>query len=355
MRRPFPSPAGLLILALCCVATTVAAQPSHLSLSATGGKVIPTSGSPFSGNNPTMGFDACLLWQHADASVYWHRFWRNPYIGIRTGYAHVIDGIAGDRFVLAGTIQAPATRHVEWTFSTGLSFYTTPYNHSHNPRNIYIGSVVNCLIDLGFLYDLPLDGNTTLFLSAKLVHSSNGYMYKPNHGLNYMQGEVGVRLGPGRHPMRMPQADTAFVPYGKGFIMLAPSAVMSRYDPLDHISYHPAYTCQVGYVRHVHPCFAVGGAFDLSYNFSHSLLAPGGQLPVYPGATLFVDNQWGPFVLRLGVAHYLGYYPLNWEQYYERVALYYRFGPSQDHYAGVGMKVHGDHVDFIEWTYAFEF
>ena len=345
----------LFFLLFCCLAISLVAQPTHLALSVTGGKVIPTNGSPFSGMNPTLGIDACLFWKQADTSVYWQRFWRHPYLGIRTGYAHVINGIAGDRFVLAGTIQAPVWRNLEWTFSSGLSFYTNPYVFSHNPENSYIGSVVNCLIDLGFLYNLPLGGNTSLFLSAKLVHSSNGYMYKPNHGLNYMQGELGLRLGPRRQTLRFPSPDTSFVPYGRGFVMLAPSTVMARYDPVDQIFYHPAYSCQLGYIRHFHPCFAYGGALDLSYNFSHTLLAPEGQLPVYPAATLFFDNCWGPLVLRVGVARYLGYYPLNWEQYYERVALYYRFGPAQDHYLGVGMKVHGDHIDFIEWTYAFEF
>lgn len=355
MRPATPRLVRAFVLTLSLAAATAAAQPSHLSLSATAGKVIPTNGSPFSGDNPTAGIDACLLWQQADTTVYWQRFWRIPYLGIRTGYAHIFNGIAGDRVIFAGTIQAPVTRGIDWTFSTGLSFYTNPYSRSHNPDNTYIGSVMNCLIDLGFIYDLPLDANTTLFLAAKLVHSSNGYLYKPNHGLNYMQGEVGLRLGPRRQPMRLPAPDTAFVPFGRGFIMFAPSAVMSRYDPLDQIVFHPAYTCQVGYIRHLHPCFALGGALDLSYNFSHTLLAPDRQLPVYPAPSLFVDNRWGPYVLRLGVAHYLAHYPLNWEQYYERVALYRRFGPAYDHYAGVGMKVHGDHIDFIEWTYAIEF
>lgn len=344
-----------LTLALCCLVTGAVAQPSHLSFSATGGKVIPTSGSPFSGSNPTIGVDACLLWQQADTSVYWQRFWRIPYLGIRTGYARIVDGIAGDRFALAGTLQAPVTRHIDWTFSGGFSFYTNPYSRSHNPENSYIGSIANCLIDFGFLYNLPLGGNTTLFFSAKIVHSSNGYMYKPNHGLNYLQSEAGLRLGPRRQALRLPAADTAFRPYGRGFVMLAPSAVMSRYDPLDQITYHPAYTAQIGYLCHFHPCFAAGGALDFSYNFSHTPLASVGQYPVYLAATLFVDDQWGPLVMRIGVAHYLAYYPLNWEQYYERVALYYRLGPARDHYVGVGMKVHGDHIDFIEWTYAIEF
>jgi len=355
MRRLLIFLSFALVMPLFGAVRPLAAQPSHLALSTLGGKVIPTSGSPLAAGNFVVGLNACLLWQQADTTVYWQRFWCIPYLGIRTGFSHHVAGIAGDCLVFAGTLQTPVTHHLDWTISTGLSFYTLPYSRTHDPENSYIGSVANSLIDLGFLYNLPLDGNITFFLSAKLVHSSNGYMYKPNHGLNSLQAEVGLRLGPRRQTLRLPLADTTFRPYGCGFVMIAPSAVMSRYDPLDQITYYPAYTAQIGYLRHLHPCFAGGGTLDLSYNFSHTPFAPEGQYPVYPAASLFADSQWGPLVLRLGVAHYLAYYPLNRTQYYERVALYCRIGPAQDRYAGVGMKVHGDHIDFIEWTYAIEF
>ena len=94
---------------------------------------------------------------------------------------------------------------------------------------------------------------------------------------------------------------------------------------------------------------------DLSYNFSHRRMAPTDELPVYPAAFGFFDTQWGHLTLRLGLAHYLAYYPLNWEQYYERVAVYYRIGDAGHHLVGAGMKVHYDHIDFIEWSYIYEF
>ena len=352
------------IRAACCLAllflwmggllSVVNAQPTHYSLSLTEGATIPTQGSPFSGKSPTAGVDACVYWMKSDSSVYWQRFWRYPYFGIRGNYSYIFNSIAGDRFELAGVFQGQVYRNLDWVYSVGASFYTNPYSHSHNPENSFIGSTLNCLIDLGFLYNVPLSNQATLFLAGKLVHTSNGYLYKPNHGLNYLQVELGMRMRPAHRHLSLPERDTTFRPFGRLFLTFAPGAVMSRNDPIDQIVYYPTYMFQMGYLRYPHPGFAYGAALDLSYNFAHKKLAPADEWPVYPAVTAFGDCLWGPFVLRLGLAHYLAYYPQNWFQYYERVALYYRFGDDLRHHAGIGMKVHGDHIDFIEWTYGIE-
>lgn len=360
-RRRCRLPVALLVLLLTGnvlfipVAGKCQVSPSHFSFALTGGKVIPTAGSPFGGDNPTYGFDAAVCWRQEDEQQYWTTFWNHPYAGIRTNYAHILNGIAGDRFGLAGFLQGPITRHIDWVYGAGFSLYTRPYRFTHDPENIYIGSVVNCLIDVGLVFNFPVGENYTLFATGKLVHSSNGYLYKPNHGLNYLQAEVGCRFGAAQSPMKAPLQDSTFTPFGRWFVMVAPGAAMSRNDPLDKIVYYPTYMSQVGYTRYFHPCFAYSGALDLSYNFAHRKLAPVDEWPVYPAVSVFGDCLWGAFDLRLGVAHYLSYYPQNWFQYYERVAIYYRFGEELRHRAGVGMKVHGDHIDFVEWTYSIEF
>lgn len=360
-RRRCRLPVALLVLLLTGnvlfipVAGKCQVSPSHFSFALTGGKVIPTAGSPFGGDNPTYGFDAAVCWRQEDEQHYWTTFWNHPYAGIRTNFAHILNGIAGDRFGLAGFLQGPITRHIDWVYGAGFSLYTRPYRFTHDPENIYIGSVVNCLIDVGLVFNFPVGENYTLFATGKLVHSSNGYLYKPNHGLNYLQAEMGCRFGAAQSPVKAPLQDSTFTPFGRWFVMVAPGAAMSRNDPLDKIVYYPTYMSQVGYTHYFHPCFAYGGALDLSYNFAHRKLAPVDEWPVYPAVSVFGDCLWGAFDLRLGVAHYLSYYTQNWFQYYERVAIYYRFGEELRHRAGVGMKVHGDHIDFVEWTYSIEF
>lgn len=351
-------PALILLFSLHAPLPTLQAQPTHYAFGPTFGTIIATGGSPFNGRSPTAGIDVAALWQQTDTSVFWHRFWGYPFMGIRANYAHIWHSPAGHRFGLAGTLQGPLIGPLHWTYSVGLSAYTRPYSVTHDTANIFIGSHLNCLIDIGLLYNLPLSDRLALTAALKIVHSSNGYLYKPNHGLNYLQLDIALRYQavssqqPAVSTGRRPLTDPHFSPYGRPFILIAPAAVMSRYDPPDSIRFHPAYTLQLGYIRHPHPCFNYGAALDLSYNFSHSSQPTAPRLPVYPAATLFGDCLWGPLTLRVGLAHYLHRYPLNWSQYYERVALYYRLNPH--HMVGVGMKVHDDHIDFVEWSYAFE-
>lgn len=346
---------GLLVLAFFFgCGTSIKAQPSHYSLVASGGSVIPTSGSPFTGDGLCLGFDVSTYWLQNDSSCFWHNFWHYPLIGCHFNYAQLRNTLVGNRMGISLLFQAPIYRRLDWTYSVGLSFYTNPYRFTHNPDNSFIGSVINCYIDLGFVYDIPVNRMHTLFLEAKLIHTSDGYLYKPNHGLNYLQGGLGVRWGACRPTNVLSVADTAFNAHGRAFLMVAPGMVTSRFTPDESISYYFTYTAQLGYIRHFHPCFAWGVAFDASYNFSHSRQTSAPKVPVYPALSAFADAGFGPWTLRLGLAHYIGQYSLNWTQYYERVGLYYRFGPQGRHYAGVGMKVHYDHIDFIEWTYAYE-
>lgn len=349
----YPHKAWLPLVLLVLLHTAAKGQPSHYAVGATVGSVIATPGSPVDNRSLTTGFDAALLWRQNDSTLFWNRFWGEPLTGLRFNYARVRNGLAGDRIGLAWTLQGPVAGRLDWIMDVGLSAYTKPYSLVQNPDNIFIGSVLNCLIQVGFSYDLPLAETHTFTLAAKLVHSSNGYLYKPNHGLNFLQLELGMRQGPVLSSSHRPSlaGDTAFTPAGHPFLLLAGGGVMSRYDPIDQIIYYPVYTLQLGYVRHLHPCFSVGGSLDLSYNFSHRIVAPADEWPLYPAAFGFLDTRWGPITLRLGMAHYLAYYPLNWEQYYERVGLYYRLGR---HLVGVGMKVHYDHIDYIEWSYGIE-
>lgn len=344
------------LVAAVLLAAAAKGQPSHCALGATGGGILAANGLTAEYERPTFGIDAAALWQQDDSTQFWTRFWQQPLFGFRVNYARIPHGIAGDRIGLAGTMQSTVAGRLDWVYSVGLSFYTKPYSLTRDANNTYIGSLVNCLIDFGFVYRLPLSDGLAGTLAAKLIHSSNGYMYKPNHGLNYVQLEAGLLFGPRRrqsHTMRLP-VDTAYTAHGRPFVAVAPSAVMSYFDHPDSIIYHPAYTLQLGYIRHPHPCFAYGGTVDLSYNFSHRARAPQHQWPVYPALSAFGDVRWGHYVLRLGLAHYLGRYPLNHRQYYERVGLYRTFGRGGRHMAGVGMKVHYEHIDFIEWTYGVE-
>lgn len=344
-----------------CVSAVVFAQPSHYSVSLLGGAVIPVNGSPYDVKSPLLGVDFSAYWKMRGEE--WAYIWRNPSFGIRANYSTIFNSVAGDRFELAGFMEGPVVEWkgggIDWVYSVGFSAYTNPYMRTHDPENSYIGSYLNCLIDLGFLWKFPVK-DQEMFLAAKLVHSSNGYLSKPNHGLNFLQAELGYRWR--NHTHACDTATTSsrlFRPYRperphRFFVSFAPGAVQSRNDDVDYRKLYFAYTTNVGYRYCINSAFAFGGNVDLMYNYAHRALAPN-DVPLYVGASAFWDNTWGPITMRIGLGHYLDYYWQNWEQYYERVGLFYRFGSQRNYYAGVAMKVHYDHVDYIEWTFGFEF
>ena len=139
-------------------------------------------------------------------------------------YAHIWNSVAGDRLGLAWTLNGPLIGHLSWTYSVGLSMYTKPYSVTHDTNNTFIGSPLNCLIDLGFMYEQPLSERLTLTLTGKLVHSSNGYLYKPNHGLNYLQAELGLRFGPARRSYSHRPSffgDSSFHAFGRPFLLFS--------------------------------------------------------------------------------------------------------------------------------------
>ncbi len=350
---------GTLWLLIACTVGGAMAQslPTHIDFRLSGGKVLPIHGSRYETFTPTISYDQSVLWR-IDDDRYWTQFWHRPYMGVSLGYTQIFDQMLVNRIMLAYMLDMPLTKHLSLSFNAGLSWFTRPYRSTLLKENVFIGSYTNCLIDLGVSYNVPV-GPVDDYISFGLsvVHSSCGYLYKPNHGLNTLQFDVCYRFATYRNATRpvvdrKPLSDDTFSKTLRPFFSFAPALVMSRFlDDDDHTLFF-AYTFQAGAIRRFHPCFAYGGALDLSYNFSHNRQPEHVKYPVYPAASLFADVFWGRVSLRLGLAHYLDRYPLNWEQYYERVGLYYSVAHNQR--VGVAMKVHYDHIDYIEWTYMIE-
>ncbi|MBQ0015475.1 MAG: acyloxyacyl hydrolase [Bacteroidales bacterium] len=351
----------IVFLLLFSIHTQPHAQPSHYSAALTAGRVIPVNGSRYQQFTPTIGIDMAAWWQ-TDTNAYWKKYWHQPSFGVRAAYAHIANSIVGERIELAGALDFQLWKQLHFTYSLGFSFFTNPNQRSHLDENIFIGSYLNCLINCGLTYYFPFShsSNPSAFVALKIVHASNGYLYKPNHGLNFVQAELGYKFPSHHKPtgnnLVQPDTEPQFERSTRPFISIAPGAVMRREDDIgsfDYVyKYYFAYTLQAGIIRHVHPCYSYGASFDVSYNFSHTITAPDHQWPAYPALSAFGEIHWGNLSLRLAGAHYLGYYKQNWEQYYERVGLYYNITSTQR--IGVAMKLHYDHIDFIEWTYHIE-
>ncbi|MBQ4376876.1 MAG: hypothetical protein II793_04185, partial [Bacteroidales bacterium] len=113
------------------------------------------------------------------------------------------------------------------------------------------------------------------------------------------------------------------------------------------------YAFQVGASHYFHPCWSYGANLDVMYNYSHDKERQHGESRPYFGLSAFAESHWGRLTMRLGAGHYLDYYRQNWEQWYIRMGGYWNL--TSHHRLGVAMKLHYDHIDFIEWTYMFEF
>lgn len=269
--------------------------------------------------------------------------------GARASFSYMPFGIAGHRFGLEGIVRAPLASRLDYHLGVGLSTFTRPQSLTHDPNNLYISSVLNCLIDIGFDYRV---GNC-LYLTAALTHSSNGSLHRPNRGLNFFQAGVAYCFGGVDTCVRRgtTSPDAILSRHEVGFT-LSPGAVMSQKQWQE--GYYFCYDLSLNYLYHLNSVFSFGATVDLWYNDSHTeqlkRMGVDYPTPVYLSAMPIYEGNWGPLSLRVGVGPVLIASPLVKIRYYERVGLYYNMG---QHYIGVGINAHSGIIEFIEWSYGY--
>lgn len=298
---------------------------------------------------------------------YWVRYWKNPRYGFRLSYKGMPDSLAGDMLGLNAFMQGPfgiampSGNTLNWVLGLGLSYYTNPYQRTPNDYNKFIGSYVNCLIEGALQYEVDLGSRSALMISGKFVHTSNGYLMKPNRGLNYWQLGLGYRFASDRPSLRISDIDSVsgfadMHPRHKVYLSYGSGIVKPRHSQLPD-RYYYGYTAMAGYLYRIHPCFAVGGDLDFSMNTSNSeyirITHNPYSLPCYIGLYATGEAYWGPIALRLS----LGYEPfrahnVGVNEFTERVGLFCHFGKRVPQWAGLSMKLYYARVDFLEWTYA---
>lgn len=367
-------------LMLAVLPTFVRAQDITVSL--TGGYLCSMAPKWRYMQAPAAGVDASLSWD-LSGREYWQRWWRIPTFGFRANYTYIQDGIAGDRLAVTGFVQSPIWRsnkldlnqlypqpsphYIYWEVDGGLACYSMPFKAVPDPQNDFIGTFLNCQLQLGIGYRRTAPDGSAWQLAAKIVHNSNGQLTQHNKGLNFVQGELGWRLAPARPKAACQPLPADAVAGYEGtltdfhptlFLAYAPSVVMSRHMDHNSHAYYYAHTAQVGCKVHADPCLAFGATLDVMYNYSHPELydwvGSDYHHHSYLGVSGFVEPRWGPLSLRAGVGGYLDgcTSELNDEPYYERFGLYYHFGDEGRWSAGTAMKLHKARIDYIEWTLA---
>ena len=307
-------------------------------------------------SSPTYGLDAAVLWR-PEGDSYWQRFWGWPSFGVKGSFSWIPNSVAGDRFGLEGLMVNYLGSRWEWQLGLGLSFYTKPYSLTGDTNNIFIGSLVSCLIDLGIGYRFS-DATT---LSLRLLHTSNGMLYRPNMGLNYLQLDLGWKIGhaissaAGRGATGREETNVAKQQREREWsVALSGGGVMARDTSLE--GYYACYDVTLYFQRYVNPVFAFGGAIDIWYNDADraaiKLEESDYRLPIYLSGMGMAEVFWGPLSIKAGIGMVVASAIQVSNPIYERVGAYYNFGHN---YVGVALNAHVGRIDFIEWTYGRRF
>lgn len=368
--------------------TSVSAQQYTFSLT-TGRQYAPPSW-PKSMARTTCGVDATASW-----AVFHPEEDRVPYrMGLKANFAYIPTGICGDRIGLGGFVTSPLCSiepyiignrllpaDLSLEIGSGLGFYTKPWAFTHDPENEYISSPVNCVIDVGLVYTQPFEKIGSLVLGAKFVHNSNGFLMKPNKGLNFVQAEMGWKL-----PERLrPSGGASGEPSGRRsgssisftkryaahsgpFLSLSPGFCLPIDNRAGNGRYYFAYCIQLGYRFAYQQSREIGASVDFGYNYADnfSYRADGKELPLpfMVGLFGFHQTHWGPVSLKAGAGYYF-VDEVGRPHLYERVGAFYHFGgndtgaggrliTARRQSVGIAIKAGNGRADFIEWTYSID-
>lgn len=352
----------LVVVGLCAFDARGQVTPEVSVLS---GYTIPNSAEYGYIADVPVGVDVAAMWRQEwvwQEGLYTHLLRRPFDVGLRCNFTYFPNDIAGHRIGVAGMLSEPVAYFgnnvLNLEYNLGLAWYTNPYRRTPNPRNVFIGSYTNCFINVGPTLRHSFRDGSALVLGAKLVHSSNGYLKKPNKGLNYLQAEVGWLLANpnARVYQRTYRCDTSLFRGGNMLMSASAGYVQPRFSHADR-DYYFASTVRLGWLYDFNPARSVGFDVDLTYNFSfEELNARYGEHypPFYVALAGIYETNWHRLTLHTALAFYLLRSEHGTTPIYERVGLFYNIGNPNNavrQFVGVSLKSHYAHIDFIELHY----
>lgn len=344
----------LALVIVMALAATAAAQEWHWELGVNGSWVTPNGFNMIDNSEWAGGIDVAYARRIVgnDYGSMWRRF---PTVGVRASFEFIPNGISGSRLGLAGVLRAPLWGRLDYSLAAGLSAFTRPRCITHDTANIFISSLLCCLIDVGLVYNI----SNRVALTASFLHSSNGNFVFPNKGLNFLQMGLMCKLGPTDNigSEGNPRDNIGHVPFfvrhEVGFT-LSPGFAMSRHLGQEGLFFD--YDISLNYRYYLNPIIATGVTVDLWYNGSHwQQLVWRDEpyyVPMYISAMLTLEGHWGPISIGGGVGVPLVASSLVDIPMYERLGVYYNWG---NNLVGVAINAHGIKAEFIEWSYGRRF
>lgn len=108
----------------------------------------------------------------------------------------------GDILTLYGRFDRPLFRARKWSggyhIGTGVGYAFSRYDQTHHIDNELIGTRLNIFFTAGLFLDWQLTDDYALELGLDFSHHSNGALYRPNKGANYLGPFVGIKHQLGR-------------------------------------------------------------------------------------------------------------------------------------------------------------
>ena len=142
-------------------------------------------------------YELNISWQTRGEKL-WHKIYNYPVVGISYSKTTLSnEDVFGEANIFYYYINAPIRRgkifSVNYRLGTGFSFVSKPFDIQSNYMNIAIGSRTNIYMTLGLETELTILKKLRLLSGITLNHFSNGNIYRPNLGLNYITLYSGVK------------------------------------------------------------------------------------------------------------------------------------------------------------------
>ena len=305
--------------------------------------------------------------------------------------------ILGDIITVYGTFSRPLLRTRRWEVAyylgTGIGFALKHYNLTDQIDNEFIGTVPNIYFTAGLSATYHISPMLAIRAGVDFSHHSNGALYRPNKGANYVGPFVGIvyyNSGYDSHTTTSPSEDKqehqspapnhqsrkrfarhffGEVTLGVGGKTLLEDWQLTQFntppgDPdyrTDRFHFYMAYSLQAGVLYRYARRWASGLGLDLFYGTYSDRVA---QLDASKGITmrhspwsLGIAARHEVFYGRLSLRMALGYYLYRHmgshakqieKPYYERIGLHYQIPGCERLSVGFNVNAHLTKADFTE-------
>lgn len=300
----------------------------------------------------------------------------------------------GDVVTLYGRFDRPLwrTRHatVGYYLGTGIGYALSHYDRSRHIDNELIGTSLNIYFTTGLYADFFIAQDVAIEAGIDFAHHSNGALYRPNKGANYLGPFVGLKYAPqpsttiSRRPKTFAGQDEAWrrhplfveLSLGVGAKSLSEEWQNTQFnsqpsDPdyrKDKFSVYGAFSMQTDIMYRYARRWASGLGVDLFYGdyvsrvryWESQKFAPKHISPWSVALALKHEAYYGRLSARVGIGYYL-YRHMGTEAgqvekpYYERVGLFYTFSKKTGLSAGFSINAHKTRADFTELQISYPF